>query len=98
MVCLNYLDARKQLGNCCLPFKGFKGKNNLGLTYLKSQNRVRRGKNARRKVGVTFLYVKMQQTMFAYRVWSINAQSNADLRYLEVLKHQEKLHYIKKAA
>ena len=57
-VCLNYLDVRKQLGNRCLPFKEFKGKKNLGLTYLKSQNRVGRGKNARRKVRLTFLMLK----------------------------------------
>ena len=96
-VCLNYLDVRKQLGNRCLPFKEFKGKKNLGLTNLKSQNRVGRGKNARRKVRLTFFDVKMQQTMFAYRVWSINAQSNVHLRYLKVLQHQEKRHCIKKA-
>ena len=94
-VCLSYLDVSKQLGNCCVPFKGFKGKSNLGLTYLKAQNRVRRGQNARRKVGLTFFDIKMQQTMFAYHVWSINAQRNVQLRYLHVLKRQERLHYIK---
>ena len=35
--------------------------------------------------------------MLAYRVWSINAQRNVQLRYLHVLKRQERLHYIKKA-
>ena len=40
----------------------------------------------------------MQQTMFAYHVWSINAQRNVQLRYLHVLKRQERLHYIKKAS
>ena len=35
--------------------------------------------------------------MCAYRVWSINAQGNVQLRYLQVLKRQERLHYIKKA-
>ena len=35
--------------------------------------------------------------MFAYHVWSINAQSHVQLRYLQVLKHQKKLHYNKKA-
>ena len=40
---LSYLGVRKELANCCLPFKGFKGKINLGLEYLKAKNRVRRG-------------------------------------------------------
>ena len=95
-VCLNYLNVRKQLGNCCLPFKGFQRKNNLGLRYLKAQNRVRRGQNARRKVQLTFFDIKLQQTMLAYRAWSINAQGNMQLRYLQVLKRQETLHCIKK--
>ena len=75
-MCLSYLGIRKKLANCWFPFKGFKGKINLGLEYLKAKNRVRRGWNARRKVGLTFFDVKMQQTMCAYRLWSINAQSN----------------------
>ena len=41
--------------------------------------------------------IEMQQTMFPYRVWSINAQRNVKLRYLHVLMLQERLHYIKKA-
>ena len=39
----------------------------------------------------------MQQTMLAYRVWRINTQRNVQLRYLQVLKRQERLHYINKA-
>ena len=35
--------------------------------------------------------------MCAYYVWRINAQSNVQLRYLQVLKRQQRLHYIKKA-
>ena len=35
--------------------------------------------------------------MFSYRVWRINAQRNVQLRYLHVLKRQERVHYIKKA-
>ena len=35
--------------------------------------------------------------MFAYGVWRLNAQRNVKLRYLQVLKRQERLHYIKKA-
>ena len=63
---LSYLGVRKELANCCLPFKGFKGKINLGLEYLKAKNRVTRGYNARRKVRLTFFDVKMQQTICAY--------------------------------
>ena len=63
---LSYLGVRKELANCCLPFKGFKGKINLGLEYLKAKNRVPRGYNARRKVRLTFFDVKMQQTICAY--------------------------------
>ena len=33
--------------------------------------------------------------MFAYHVWRLNAQRNVQLRYLQVLKRQERLHYIK---
>ena len=58
---------------------------------------MRRGYNARRKVRLTFFHIKMQQTMFAYRVWSINAERNVQLKYLQVLKSQERLRYIKKA-
>ena len=35
--------------------------------------------------------------MFAYGVWRLNAQRNVQLRYLQVLKRQERLHYINKA-
>ena len=63
---LSYLGVRKELANCCLPFKGFKGKINLRLAYLKAKNRVTRGYNARRKVRLTFFDVKMQQTICAY--------------------------------
>ena len=63
---LSYLDVRKELANCCLPFKGFKEKINLRLAYLKAKNRVPRGYNARRKVRLTFFDVKMQQTICAY--------------------------------
>ena len=63
---LSYLGVRKELANCCLPFKGFKGKINLRLEYLKAKNRVTRGYNARRKVRLTFFDVKMQQTICAY--------------------------------
>ena len=96
-VCVSYFDVKKELANCCLPSKGFKGKNNLRLTYLKAKNRVRRGYNARRKVRRTFFNVRMQQRMCANHVGRINAQSNVQLRYLQVLKRQERLRYIKKA-
>ena len=55
------------------------------------------GCNAKRKVRLTFLDIKMQQTMLPHRVWSITAQRNVQLRYLQALKGQERLQYIKTA-
>ena len=35
---LSYLGVRKKVANWYLPFKGFKGKNTLGMIYLKVKN------------------------------------------------------------
>ena len=37
-VSLSYLGVRKKVANWYLPFKGFKGKNTLGMIYLKVKN------------------------------------------------------------
>ena len=85
---LSYLCVRKEAANCCLPFQGFKRRNNLiysnvSLTSLETKEQ--KGRN-----NCFFLRVNCskQVTCDLLRGW--NASSKVRLIYSEGLKQRER--------
>ena len=87
---LSYLDVRTEVANCCLPFKGFKRRNNLQLIYLKVWLTSLGTKKQKRRNDCLFLRINCskQCTRDLLRGW--NASSELLLIHLEGLKHRER--------